>query len=42
MHEIEQAGYSRYMTLELTSAEYYNNPNPAMEQSMNALRPYLE
>ena len=42
MREIEQAGYSRYMTLELTSAEYYNNPNPAMEQSMNALRPYLE
>lgn len=30
------------MTLELTSAEYYNNPNPAMEQSMNALHPYLE
>ena len=42
MREIEQAGYSRYMTLEFTSAEYYNNPNPAMEQSMNALRPYLE
>ena len=39
--EIEQAGYDRYMTLELTSAEYYNEPSPAMEKSMNALRPYF-
>ena len=41
IREIEESGYERYMTIELTSAEYYNDPNPAMEQSMNALRPYF-
>ena len=41
IRQIQQAGYTRYLTQELTSAEYYNDPNPAMEQSMNALRPYF-
>ena len=41
IRQIEQAGYTRYLTQELTSAEYYNDPNPAMKQSMNALRPYF-
>ena len=41
IREIEDAGYSRYMTMELTSAEYYNDPNPAMEKCMKALQPYF-
>lgn len=42
MDELEAIAYARYLTMELTSAEYYNDPNPAMKKCLDALLPYLE
>jgi len=39
--DITDAGYDRYLTIELTAAQYFLEPNPAMEQCMQALSRYF-
>ncbi len=41
IRDIEEAGYDRYITIELTSGQYYLDPNPPMEQCMRALSKYF-
>ena len=40
--DISAAQYTGYLTIELTAAQYYNDPHCAMERTMKALSPYLK
>ena len=40
--DISATQYTGYLTIELTAAQYYNDPHCAMERTMKALSPYLK